>query len=220
MTNEQKMLVKQALLQIGLCEVDRYSHLPLTQHVFSTRFNKKMQKLIRARNSSYYPLIKTPMRKLVTITVIILLISSLSLSVSAIREPIFSALERITAKFTEIVFPDTNDTPFVEYEVGWIPNAYTQTSTILTKKSVITEWKHLDSYINLEQTSNGTVQYNTEEAHIRHAEWGNKKITYYQKHNTYLFSWEENGYLFSLVCPTDLPWEDIVRMIESIRPLV
>ena len=185
---------------------------------FSERFERKMQKLIRVRNSAYYPLIKTPARKFATIMIAIFLMFSLSLSVSAIREPIFSAMERITAKFTEIVFPNKTETPFVEYKFGWIPDNYTQTFTVLTDNSVNTEWKYLDSYIYFEQTNFGNVQYNTEGVIIHHAEWANKRVSYYQKYNNYLFSWEENGYLFSLVCTTDLSLDDIRRMIESIHP--
>lgn len=34
----------------------------------------------------------------------------------------------------------------------------------------------------------------------------------------FYFSWSENDYFFSFVCPTSLTMEDIRRMIESIRP--
>ena len=218
MTEKQKILVKQALIQIGMCEVDYYSSLPPAQHTFSERFERKMEKQIRARNSSYYPLIKTPARKLATILIVFLLMFSLSLSVSAIREPVFSALERITEKFTEIIFPSNNDIPFVEYEIGWIPDYYTQTTTIPNGNSITIEWRYLDSYITFEQINHGNIRYNTEGVIIHHAEWANKKISYFQKHNTYLFSWEENGYLFSIVCTADLLLDDVRRMIESIRP--
>lgn len=218
MTVEQKNFAKQALLQIGMYEVDYYSSIPLAQHTFSDRFERKMEKQIRAQSSSYYPLIKTPARRLATILVVFLLTFSLSLSVSAIREPIFSALERITEKFTEIIFQNNNDTRFVEYEIGWIPEQYIPTATIQVSNSITVEWRYLDSYIQFEQLSHGNVRYNTEGVSVHHAEWANKKISYFQKHNTYLFSWEEDGYLFSITCPADLPLEDIRRMIESIHP--
>ena len=218
MTAEQKILVKQTLLQIGMCEVDYYSSIPLAQHTFSERFERKMEKQIRARNSSYYPLIKTPARRLATILIVFLLTFSLSLSVSAIREPIFSALERITEKFTEIIFQNHNETRFVEYEIGWIPDHYTQTDAIQGGNAITVEWRYLDSYIQFEQLSHGNVRYNTEGVSVHHAEWANKKLSYFQKHNTYLFSWEEDGYLFSITCSADIPLDDVRRMIESIRP--
>ena len=186
--------------------------------MFSERFKNKMGKLIHRRQLAIYPLIKTPTRKCVALLVIVFLISSLSLSVSAIREPIFSAFERITEKFTEIIFQNNNDTRFVEYEIGWIPEQYIPTATIQVSNSITVEWRYLDSYIQFEQLSHGNVRYDTEGVSVHHAEWANKKISYFQKHNAYLFSWEEDGYLFSITCPADLPLEDIRRMIESIHP--
>ena len=105
MTPQQKTLVRQALLHINLCEMSQYEAMPEVDHTFSERFENKMGKLIHRRQLAIYPLIKTPTRKCVALLVIVFLISSLSLSVSAIREPIFSAFERISEKFTEIIFP-------------------------------------------------------------------------------------------------------------------
>ena len=218
MTVEQKNFAKQALLQIGMYEVDYYSSIPLAQHTFSDRFERKMEKQIRAQSSSYYPLIKTPARWLATILVVFLLTFSLSLSVSAIREPIFSAFERISEKFTEIIFPKKEQNSLTEYEVGWIPEKYRLVANTSGDIFTTREWIYENYYITLDQTLSGNIHYDTEDVTLQEVIWSDKKITYYQKYNAYLFSWSENGSFFTLTCPADLPLEDIRRMIESIHP--
>ena len=218
MTPQQKTLVRQALLHINLCEMSQYEAMPEVDHTFSERFENKMGKLIHRRQLAIYPLIKTPTRKCVALLVIVFLISSLSLSVSAIREPIFSAFERISEKFTEIIFPKKEQNSLTEYEVGWIPEKYRLVANTSGDIFTTREWIYENYYITLDQTLSGNIHYDTEDVTLQEVIWGYKTITYYQKYNAYLFSWSENGSFFTLTCPADLPLEDIRRMIESIHP--
>ncbi len=219
MTSEQLDLLRRALREVGTREVRYYESLPQTTHTPSERFEKRIQKLIRTQKTPIYPLIKSPTRKAVTVLVAVMLLFSLSLSVSAIREPVFSAFERITEKFTEIIFPTKYNTPFIEYEVGWVPENYEITKTINTGTTYISEWEAHDSRICLNQSTLAHTHYNTEGVRIQEVEWSGKKVSYFQVQDNYLFSWTENNNLFTLTCTSTLPLTDIQRIIESICPV-
>lgn len=219
MTPQQKTLVRQALLHINLCEMSQYEAMPEVDHTFSERFENKMGKLIHRRQLAIYPLIKTPTKKAISVLVAIIVMFSCSLSISAIRKPIFSAFEKITEIFTEIILPksEQNNT-FDSYETGWLPNGYEITHKMSGSSYHRTVWNYLDNTIVFEQALSGNIHYDTEDVTLQEVIWSDKKITYYQKYNAYLFSWSENGSFFTLTCPADLPLEDIRRMIESIHP--
>ena len=152
MTGEQLNLLKRALQEAGTREVRYYESLPQTTHTPSARFEKRIQKLIRTQKTPIFPLIKSPTRKAITILVAVMLLFSLSLSVSAIRKPIFSVFERITEKFTEIIFPKSVQDDFhAEYQVEWIPEQYELYAKKSTDHAYHIEWRYLDSYIRLDQ---------------------------------------------------------------------
>ena len=220
MTNEQLLLVKQALHETAMREVRYYESLPQKEYEYSPKFEKKMQKLLRIQEKPIYPFIRSPMRRFASVLAIILLFFAMSLSVSAVREPVFSFFERITEKFTEIILPkEANPRVFTKYRADWVPENYELSAESDHASTYRTEWKNGDSYICFIQYTEGAhIHLNTENTIIYEASWNNRKISYCQKNNVYLFSWEENGYLFTLVCTTDLSLDDIQRMIESIRP--
>ena len=219
MTPQQKTLVRQALLHINLCEMSQYEAMPEVDHTFSERFENKMGRLIHRRQLAIYPLIKTPTRKAISVLVAIILMFSCSLSVSAIREPIFSAFEKITEIFTEIILPKSEQNhAFDPYETSWFPNGYEITNEMTCSSYQRTVWEYQNKTIVFDQTLSGSIHYDTEGVTLQEAVWGDRTVTYYQKYNAYLFSWSENGYFFTLTCPADIPLDDVRRMIESIRP--
>ena len=188
MTGEQLDLLRRALQEAGTREVKYYESLSQTTYTPSARFEKHIQKLIRTQKTPIYPLIKSPTRKAVTVLVAVMLLFSLSLSVSAIREPVFSAFERITEKFTEIIFPrSAQDGVFTEYQAEWIPEQYELHLKKSTDRSHITEWRYLNFYICLDQMRSGNFHLDTENAEIQKTTWGGKEVTYFQKYNNYQF---------------------------------
>lgn len=221
MTSEQLDLLTRALYEVGMREVRYYESLPQKEYIPSARFEKRMAKLRKTQKMSIYPLIKSPMRKSASVLIVIILIFSMSLSVSAIRKPIFSFFERVTEKFTEIIFTRSmNNDIFTRYQVDWIPENYEFITETASTSIYRAEWKNQNSFLCLNQYANGShVHLDTENAIIHQTIWNEREISYYQKHDTYLFSWTDGEYLFTLTCPTDLPLSDIQRMIESIHPV-
>lgn len=86
MTNEQfDIFLENSIANFG----DDYVELPDTpmlQHTFSKKFERKMARLIRRQKSFYFPMLKTPLRRTVTIIVTaVIVLSTMVMSVGAIR---------------------------------------------------------------------------------------------------------------------------------------
>ncbi len=97
-------------------------------HEFSPRFEKKMQKLIRRERRFYFPLVKTPVRRLVTIVVtVIIALSVLTMSVGAFRNAFFHFLTEVFPTHTTVRSAET-DSGFTDfrdvYEFSEIPEGF------------------------------------------------------------------------------------------------
>ena len=220
MNDQQSAMLKAALLEVGMKEVHYVRSLPKPSQPRSVEFEHKINILCRESNQRSPLIIKRKHRKWLTVLIAALLLFVMSLSVSAIRNPIFSAFERITDRFTEIIFPSKQETfSMQKYQLEGVPEQYELTYHSSNNNIKRSAWSLGENYIAFTQYSDGYhVHIDTEEVNLSNIECANRKITFYQKHETYHFSWSENGFFFTLTCPDDIPWEDIIRMIESIHP--
>lgn len=81
-------------------------------HVFSKGFEKKMSRIIKSERSFYFPAIKTPLRRLVTAAItIIVLMSVMTMSVSAFRDAFIGFIARIFDTHTEVQTIDDDNAP-------------------------------------------------------------------------------------------------------------
>ena len=221
MNTEQLSMLKAALLDVGTCEVNYVRSLDKPSQPRSAHFEGNMRKLWQVQERSSHRMFGTSKRKWVAVLVAIFLLASFTLPISAIREPIFSAFERVTEIFTEIIFPHRQEEqPMQEYQAKWIPADYVFNQYSFDEDRIESSWINSQGYISLTQLYNGHhVHIDTENVTISQVTWSSREITYFQKHDTYHFSWTENGYFFQLVCPTSLSMEEIERIVADIRPI-
>lgn len=220
MNSLQTAMLKAALEEAGMYEVHYVRSLPAPSQPRSAQFEQSMSAICR-QNSRHIPHSgRWGKRKWFVILIAAVLLFSFSLSVSAIRKPLFSAFERITDRFVEIIFPAKHEVSDIqEYQVNWIPEQFVQDSTTSNHDVVSSTWIFEEQYITFTQyCSENHLHIDTEGVVISNAVLGDRELTYLEKHETYHISWNENSYFFTLTCPSDIPWEDIVRMIESISP--
>lgn len=72
------------------------------QHVFSEKYNRKIEKLIKRREKSYFNLICTASRRAVCIIAAIIVFSVSALSVKAVRQAIYNFIMKHFSDHTEI----------------------------------------------------------------------------------------------------------------------
>lgn len=74
-------------------------------HVFSETFNRKMEKLLRFSQKSYFPYVNTIGKRVAIITIaVVISLSATAFSVKAIREPVVNFFVNVYEKFSSIVF--------------------------------------------------------------------------------------------------------------------
>jgi hypothetical protein len=83
-----------------------------TDYVFSEKFNKDMQKLIKRRKKPYYKLINTFGKRVACILAIFLIASSVTImSVDALRNTVANFFVEIYEKFTTVQSEEISDAP-------------------------------------------------------------------------------------------------------------
>ena len=113
--------------------------LPLyTDHHFSKRHNRKMNKLIRIQRKPYFKLISTAGRRAACIIVAFIVMSVSALSVKAIREAFFDFITRIFSDHTVVTVESGTDSGYPEtieeeYYISTLPEGFVVTDTIDTE---------------------------------------------------------------------------------------
>lgn len=93
---------------------DDYITLPESDepHSFSPSFERKMRKLIKRQNAFYFSMVKTPVRKAVTITIaIIIILTTMVMSVSALRKVFLDFIMEIFSTHTAVEVVTDGESP-------------------------------------------------------------------------------------------------------------
>ena len=190
---------------------------PLSEH-----FERRMEKLLCAKQNRAWRITETPKRRLLSVVFAIILISVLTVSAAAIGKATFPFIVSFwkDAVGLGLVQADHRTEISEHYTLGEIPENFALQEDTRYKQRHITRWIYEDQDISLEQgtTGNVSIHISLNEGNHQYITLRNMEMLCVSSHGYYDFIWEENGYSFSLICPTDIPWEDIVRMIESIHP--
>ena len=148
-----------------------FSEETIIQHTFSKRFERKMARLIRQQKSFYFPMIRTPIRRTVTIMVtVIIILSTTVISVSALREAFIRFITEIFDTHTEVQTIQDNTAPecFEDiYVITNIPDGFEivfQNDNIEETPVLITEYRSGQQRIIFSQSikSRYIVNVNTE----------------------------------------------------------
>ena len=182
-----------------------------------------MEILLRAKQNRAWQFPETPKRRLLSVVFAILLISVLTVSVAAIGKAVFPFIVSFwkDAVGLEIAQAEHRTEISEHYTLGEIPEHFVLQEDTRHKQRHITRWIYGDQYISLKQgtTENVNIYVSLKEGNHQYITLRGVEMLCVRSHGYYDFIWSEDGYSFTLVCPDDIPWEDIVRMIESVRPV-
>ena len=131
MTEKEFDIILEQTIKENAAEYIDYSENFDEPHEFSCSFEKKMNRLIKQERSSYYPLIKTPLRRLTTMLVtMIVSISTLALTIFAVESVIESFNVDTHEKYTNVIAVDDPTAPtkiLYKYELDYDLSGYTET---------------------------------------------------------------------------------------------
>lgn len=149
MTEKQfDIFLKNTIKNFGEDYID-FSEETTVQHTFSKKFERKMARLIRRQKSFYYPAVKTPIRRAVTIAVTTaIVVSTMVMSVSALREAFINFITEIFNTHTDVQTISDNSAPesFEDiYAITNIPDGFEivfQNDNITETPMLITEYRN------------------------------------------------------------------------------
>lgn len=125
-------------------------------YIFSDKYRRKINKLIKRREKPYFKLICTTGRRIVCTAAAVIIILASSLSVEAVREAIHDFLMNFFKGHTAVSVSGTmEDYPTVieeEYEIANLPDGFQQVDYYADETSVFAMYINSDKYILYEQT--------------------------------------------------------------------
>lgn len=221
MTNQQQILTVKAFEILETAEAAYYEARSESDYEFSPRFERNMERLIRAERRPLYPLVKTPARKVAVVLAALLLVFTLSMSISAVRTSVIDFFINVYETFSEFRFSEKTGTSSIQtvYEPAYLPENYTLCKRAHLPSTYQMAWKSKNDTITLRQyIANTSLVINTEEADYIETELFGQTVYTAKAADTGLLLWETDDYAFLLSYPSDLPWEEIELIFSSLAP--
>lgn len=225
---EDEMLLKQSLLRYQENMLDNLpSEESLNEITFSEKFEKQMQKLIKSQKKPYYNMTNTVGKRFACVLVAIIILFTMMMSVSAIREPFIKYIVNMYEKYSQVFFSEeTSITPetFEVYMPEYIPDGY---SLVNQEKSTQGLYNYIDfedangTSLNFEQTTaTGHININTEGVEVKKIYINNYEAIYWENNmNLCCVLYTDGTYNFTVICHKEsVNQEEIIKIAESIQP--
>lgn len=208
MTDRQfDVFLENAIKNFGEDYID-FSEETIIQHTFSKRFERKMARLIRQQKSFYFPMIRTPIRRTVTIMVtVIIILSTTVISVSALREAFIRFITEVFNTHTEVqaIQDDTAPESFEDiYAITNIPDGFEivfQNDNIEETPVLMTEYRNGQKRIIVNQwiKSQYDVNVNTEGFEMVRIDINGNEGFIVDMDDDYYIAWDDGDYILEII---------------------
>lgn len=213
--------VKQALLDTALWEVATFEALPSCPPITSPQLTKKIERLARAQRRFTWRFVKTAKRRFITVLITILLLFTLSLSISSVRESLFYFITKTFSFGTDFeVSKNDNSTKnsISTYKKPlWLPEDYEEQHHYKSAIASSYTWSNKSTTIHFNQhTLNNKTFLDTEQATFQKIYVNQLPVYVNEKNGLLTFLWMDNDYSYQLYCPSEIGLENAVKIIESV----
>ena len=197
-TKEQ---ISQAFIQVLNERVPDLSNIP--DHVFSERFEKKMNKLIRKEAAHPWAVSHTLARNLIAAAIVIILIFTLCMSVGAIRDSIFKFFREHFETHDDIVFEMPERSKIEEdYVITELPAGFSLKEEEISVLFIRRSYEDAKgNYIMLSQElslSNG-IALDNERSEYDSLDIDGIGVFVTSMPEKIMFTWDQDGFVFFLV---------------------
>lgn len=213
---------KKALYAALTPEYEKILSEQKTEHEFSSKFNKDMQKLVKRRRKPYYKLINTVGKRVACIAIAFLVASSITiLSVEALRNAVADFFVSIFEKFSTVQPIEDDSAPLIIediYEITYDLNEFTIDYEEYDDYSRYITYIKDDIAIFYEQYTKYMydVNINTEDAEISTLIINGHEAIYFQNnHQYYNIIWDNGDYIISLLSNIDK--DILIDIAESVK---
>lgn len=192
-------------------------------HKFSEKYNKKISKLIKRREKSYFNLICTAGRRIAFVIVALFVLSLSSLSVKAVRETVHDFFMSLFSDHTEVTANSavTNDYPKTiqdEYEISSLPVGFELTQYTKDDLNVIAWYFNDEKYVLFSQFTKDSYIANYDNEHSELYYYTDESGQEYLIQDTghdYTVVWDNGSYIFTLKCNLDK--DTILNLCKSTK---
>jgi len=218
-------LFKQALFDVHDEECERFAATmePVT---FSPKFERKMERLLRANQSPFYPLVNTNFKKAVlAMAVVLILMITTVFSVSALREPVVRFFVEVYEKFSQVFFHHNEEEQFpstleVYYAPTWLPNGYMEDVGQLVDAIIFLERTYADGNsheIKFRQytITSSALRIDTEGVNTESVMINGNAGLYFSNKGIQHLTWNKGQYGFSVSGPVSK--SHLMQLAESIQ---
>lgn len=213
---------KQAFREVMSVE---FSHIPTDEnsidYTFSDKFERKMQKLIKAQKKSSWKFTNTAKKRVAILIAILIALLATACSVKQIREPIVTFFTETYDSFVEYFFEgDTVDEITYEYQLTYVPKGFEQTEVDRTATSITTVYENESGdLIDFCQTTTSSTGHfiDTENGETINMDIAGTNVSIYQIDGACHVTWIHKTYFFTLTCYGEFDVGMIQQMIASVQ---
>lgn len=220
-------LLERAAHAVSGQTIDELSALP--EHVFSTEFEQKMQRLIRQqkRPDRMKKLARFSRRAAVFMVAGFVGISACVLSVNAWRTKLFKMVEQKNPEYSEITYkpiegadaPDLSDYSLVEYRPAYVPDGFRLTEQMLGGVNWCEYTTATGSSFSFNQSvlGRGSSSINTEGCELTPFMLGDNDAFKMTNRGAHFVLWSDERYEFSIVVnDTDMTLDEAIKIAQSV----
>ncbi len=190
------------------------------EYEFSKRFEKKMQRLLRRVGKKSFG----KRRLAVIIAAVIIITAMLSMSVSAIREPIVRFVIEAYDGFFDLNFEGNLSNKIGQrYEITYIPDKFEEVRRFEGEgfRQIIYENKVTGDKMGFEQsgTKDNSISVDTEHTIITEKIINDNQvyICVHESGEPAIANWVEETYYMNLYCYGNIDIDEFIKIIESIK---
>lgn len=193
-----------------------------SDYIFSDKYKRKINKLIKRREKPYFKLICTTSRRIVCTAAAVIIILASSLSVEAVREAIHDFFMNIFKGHTAVSVSGTiEDYPTVieeEYGIANLPEGFEMVDYYADETSIFIMYENKDKYILFEQTVYydfmGNFDNNNAEFEYYTDTFGQEYLIQDTGHN-YCVIYNNGMYILQIT--SNLDKDDIIKLCKDTK---
>ncbi len=182
---------------------------------FSEEFKKKSEKLIRRQEKAAWWFFQSTGKKAAAIIIAVIIGFTATLSIDAVREPIFNFFYKVFSTHTDIEYKRIDKKAITDYyTVPEVPEGYELSSdTSIHEIGTDLFWSNGKDFFVLAQGIGGSSSINTENGEVKELLVNGINTLFCNNGNTIFCLWFEHGYHFKLIYPAEIGEEYMYKVI-------
>ena len=218
-TKEQ---ISQAFIEVLNERVPDLSTVP--DHSFSERFEKNMNKLIKKETAHPWAVSHIAARNLISAAIVIILLFTMCMSVSAIRNKVYNFFLQHFTEYNNVVFelPEKSEIE-KEYVISELPEGFSLKEELKSEMNIMRSFENeKGDYIHFSQNlfiENG-IAVDNERSEYEFMELDGCGVFTLTTKDNVTFSWDQDGYVFLLTVHIEnVTVDDAIAILRSILPV-